>query len=264
MLTVTNGKNIDRQAAPSKVGSRDCRADVMIGACPKGEAQRLAPKWNYFGESFRGDDFDKPKKLHKKTSARSLNPEPCTLNLEIMTETIVKAHDLSFKLLISSEEIGKRVREMGASLNTRFEGKAPLMVGILNGSFIFAADLIRQCRFDCPIQFVKLASYVGIQSSGTISTLMGLEQEIKGRDIIIVEDIIDSGKTMDYFIRFLNAKQPASITLVSLLVKPDALEYDFEIDHIGFNIANEFVIGYGLDYNELGRNLPGIYQLVKG
>lgn len=179
-----------------------------------------------------------------------------------MTKTIVKAHDLSFEELISPESIQKQIVKVGEELTAKFKNEQPIMLGILNGSFIFAADLIRSCHFDCHMSFVKLASYKGTQSSGTISQLIGLEYDIKDKHIIIVEDIIDSGKTINYFLNFLKSQEVASITMVTLLFKPEALQFEFPIDHVCFEIDNKFVIGYGLDYNGLGRNLPGIYQLT--
>ena len=180
-----------------------------------------------------------------------------------MTETIVQVLDLAFRQIISPKDVQNRVQELGHELCQRMKDKNPLMIGILNGSFIFAADLIRTCHFECPISFIKFSSYDGLKSSGKVTELIGLDEDITGKDLIIVEDIIDSGKTLHHFLEIVKAQQPASVTLVSLLVKPDALQYDFPIDLIGFNIANEFVIGYGLDYNNIGRNLSGIYQLVE-
>ncbi|MEL6923155.1 MAG: hypoxanthine phosphoribosyltransferase [Bacteroidota bacterium] len=177
-----------------------------------------------------------------------------------MTSTIVQVLDLAFRQIISPEDIQARVAELGVELEQRMAGRKPLMLGVLNGSFIFAADLIRACHFDCAVSFVKLSSYAGTQSTGKVTTLIGLDENLKGRDLIVVEDIIDTGQTLHAFLQTLQRFQPASITVVSLLVKPDAIEYDFPIDLVGFNIPNEFVIGYGLDYNDIGRNLPGIYQ----
>jgi len=179
-----------------------------------------------------------------------------------MTDTVVQVLDLAFRQIISPNAIQERVVELGHELDIMMADKQPMMIGVLNGSFIFAADLIRVCHFDCPISFVKLSSYVGTQSTGQVTTLIGLDEDINGKDLIIVEDIIDTGKTLHSFLATLKTYNPASITLVSLLVKPDALEYDIPIDLTGFNIQNEFVIGYGLDYDNIGRNLAGIYQKI--
>ncbi|MEM9822723.1 MAG: hypoxanthine phosphoribosyltransferase [Bacteroidota bacterium] len=180
-----------------------------------------------------------------------------------MNTTIVKAHDLQFELYLSAEQIQQRVKALGLELTTRFQGKDPVFISILNGGFIFAADLTRACTIDCEISFIKLSSYQNTSSTGKVVTLIGLDAEVKGKEVIIVEDIVDTGETLTQFLKELNKYKPASITLVSLLVKPEALQERLEVDYVGFNIPNKFVIGYGLDYNGVGRNLPGIYQLVK-
>lgn len=175
----------------------------------------------------------------------------------------VKAHDLEFEIYISEKDIAEKVASLGAQIGQDYQDKKPLFVGILNGCFVFAADLMRACDIDCEVSFIKLASYSGLSSTGKVSTLIGLnEEEIKGRHIIIMEDIIDSGKTLSEFLNSLKAMEPASVAIASLLVKPEAVQYPVPIDYLGFEIPNKFVIGYGLDYNGLGRNLGGIYQLI--
>ncbi|MEO1514029.1 MAG: hypoxanthine phosphoribosyltransferase [Bacteroidota bacterium] len=174
---------------------------------------------------------------------------------------LLQVKDLYFQPFIAQQEITERIAQLGAELNEHYRGKRPLMIGILNGAFIFLADLCRECNFECDISFVRLSSYEGTESTGTIKTIMGLEEDIKGREVIIVEDIIDTGKTMHHFQAQLAEMQPASVRLVALLVKPDALQYDFPIHHQAFRIPNKFVLGYGLDYDGLGRNLKEIYQL---
>ncbi|MEM9919587.1 MAG: hypoxanthine phosphoribosyltransferase [Bacteroidota bacterium] len=166
-----------------------------------------------------------------------------------------------FKPLISEERIQERIKVLGKQMTEQFKGKRPLMIGILNGAFVFFADLCRVCDFDCDIAFTRLSSYTGTQSSGEIKTILGLQESIKGRDIIVVEDIVDTGETLHHFIKTLQAHEAASISLAVLLVKPDAMRYHFPIDYKAFEISNEFVIGYGLDYDGLGRNLNCIYQL---
>lgn len=174
---------------------------------------------------------------------------------------LIKAHDLSFQPYLLAETIAERVKEIGEALSIKYAGKNPLLVAVLNGSFVFAADLMRSCDMDCEISFVKLSSYEGTGSTGTVTDIIGLNETVKGRDIIIVEDIIDSGKTMVHFLAKLKEKEPGSVAIVSLLVKPDVFGDQFPVDHVGFEIPNKFVIGYGLDYDGLGRNLPDIYQL---
>jgi len=179
----------------------------------------------------------------------------------VMNNQAVKIHDLEFELYISKEDIQQRVLELGTEIGRVYKDKNPIFIAILNGSYIFAADLTRACNIDCEISFTKLSSYAGTASTGEISTLIGLGADIKGRDVIIVEDIIDTGKTLSEFLKVLEKMEPSSIGMVSLLVKPDAIEHTFPIDFIGFNIPNKFVVGYGLDYNEGGRQLDAIYQL---
>lgn len=180
-----------------------------------------------------------------------------------MNTTIVQAHDLSFQLYLSEEQIRQRVKELGLELATKFQDKHPVFISILNGGFIFTADLTRACNINCEISFIKLSSYQDTASTGKVVTLIGLDAEVKGREVIIVEDIVDTGETLTQFLKELAKYEPASVTLVSLLVKPDALQGRLEVDHVGYNIPNKFVIGYGLDYNGAGRNLAGIYQLVE-
>lgn len=179
-----------------------------------------------------------------------------------MSDT-VRAHDLSFELFLSENLIQERVREMGAAIAAKHQRHTPLFLGVLNGAFVFAADLIRACGIDCNISFIKLSSYQGTRSTGALSTLIGLEEDVQGRDIILVEDIIDTGHTLHSFIPDLRRLEPRSIEVATLLLKPDALVYPVHIDYLGFEIPDKFVIGYGLDYDGLGRNLPGIYQLVQ-
>ncbi len=151
---------------------------------------------------------------------------------------------------------------MGREITRDLKGKRPLFLSVLNGSFVFAADLVRQCDMDLEITFVKLASYQGTSSSGKITELIGLNESLKGRHVLIVEDIIDSGKTMQELLKTLHAQQPASVQIATLLLKPDALEVELDIAYCGFEIPSEFVVGYGLDYDGLGRNLADLYVLV--
>lgn len=175
----------------------------------------------------------------------------------------VSAHDLLFSEMITAQEIKERVRALGIELTNQYADKNPLFVSVLNGSFIFTADLVRACEFACEVEFVRISSYDGLQSTGEIKLLMETKNEIRNRHVIVVEDIIDSGKTLHFFVQELKKREPASIAIASLLLKPAVLEYPLQIDFLGFEIPPKFVIGYGLDYNEQGRNLSGIYQLVE-
>lgn len=174
---------------------------------------------------------------------------------------MIQLHDLHFDLFISKEAIADRVAEIGEALTGRFLGQKPVFISILSGSFVFASDLIRAVATDLEIVFVKLASYEGTASSGEIQTIMGLSESLAGRHVVVIEDIVDSGRTLHFFNQKLAEKQPASITTAALLVKPGALKFPVQIDFAGFEIADDFVVGYGLDYDGLGRNLPDIYQL---
>ncbi|MFK7776371.1 MAG: hypoxanthine phosphoribosyltransferase [Saprospiraceae bacterium] len=179
-----------------------------------------------------------------------------------MTEPqIVKAHDLTFQLMMSEEKVLARVKEMGKELNEKYQDKNPIFLGVLNGAFIFMADLARAFGGQCEVSFIKLSSYSGMESTGEVATVIGLTHDIENRHVIIVEDIIDTGKTMHDFLPTLKKMNPASVAFATFLLKPEAIKYEFPIDYIGFEIPNKFVIGYGLDYNEAARNLRGIYQL---
>ncbi|MCP4121504.1 MAG: hypoxanthine phosphoribosyltransferase [Bacteroidetes bacterium] len=172
----------------------------------------------------------------------------------------VKANDLTFYPYLDEKTIQKRILELGKEIFSKYKDRSPIFIGILNGAFIFTADLVRACDLSCEITFTKLSSYSGTQSTGTVSTLIGLDSSLEGRHIIVVEDIIDSGRTMHHFVKELKSYKPASIALASLLYKPEAMQYDMHIDYVGFEIPDKFVIGYGLDYDGIGRNLASIYQ----
>lgn len=171
--------------------------------------------------------------------------------------------DKNFETLIEYCMIEKRTRLLGIEINVDYENRTPVFLGVLNGSFMFMADLLKEINVNCETTFVKLASYHGdVKSSGSITEELSISMNLKNRDVIIVEDIIDSGKTLDYLLKKVKALEPASVKIASLLLKPDALTVDFgEIDYVGFEIGNEFVVGYGLDYDGLGRNLKDIYRL---
>ncbi|MFZ4543917.1 MAG: hypoxanthine phosphoribosyltransferase [Saprospiraceae bacterium] len=177
---------------------------------------------------------------------------------------LVSLHGKNFQRIISQDDIQQRVGELGSILRMQYEGKRPLFIGILNGAFVFAADLVRAYAEECEIVFVRLASYSGTSSTGKINTVIGLESgDIEGRDIIIVEDIVDTGRTLSEFIKMLQDYNPASVSIVTCFLKPDALNFDLKPELVGFSIPTKFIVGYGLDYDGLGRNLSAIYQLVE-
>ena len=174
----------------------------------------------------------------------------------------IKVHDKEFMPYILSEDIDKQVRRLAAEINRDYAGKKPLFIAILNGAFIFAADLFKYLQVEAEICFIKLASYKGVKSTGKVITAIGLDTELYGRDVIIVEDIVDTGKTLTQFLPQLEHQNPASLKIVSLLHKPSASIFPIRIDYLGFTIPDKFVIGYGLDYDGLGRNIKEIYQQV--
>ena len=178
-----------------------------------------------------------------------------------MSKTI-QIHDLSFELFISQEKIQAKVKALGAEIALKYAHKNPLFVGILNGAFVFTADLVRACLFESEVTFLKVQSYDGLQSTGKLTTLLDFQQDIKDRHIILVEDIIDTGTTFFHLLPTIQAKHPASIAIATLLRKPAAIKHPIDVAFVGFDIPNKFVIGYGLDYNEQARNLPAIYKLV--
>jgi len=175
----------------------------------------------------------------------------------------ITIEDKNFEPFIEYEMIEKRIRLMGIQLNLDYERKVPVFVGVLNGAFMFLADLMKEIHIGCEITFVKLASYHGgTKSSGTLTEEYPLNIDLKGRDVIIVEDIVDTGETLKFLLDKIKALEPASVKVATLLLKPDALKYKFdEVCFIGFEISNDFVVGYGLDYKNLGRNLDHIYRV---
>jgi len=175
---------------------------------------------------------------------------------------IIKVHDKEFIPYLTAEEIDEQVTRIAAEINRDYHGRKPLFIAILNGAFIFAADLFKQIDIEAQIAFIKLASYKGVKSTGNVITAIGLDAELYGRDVIIIEDIVDTGKTLSQFLPQLEHQHPASLKIAALLHKPDAMVHPIKIDYLGFTIPNKFVLGYGLDYDGLGRNIKEIYQLV--
>jgi len=178
--------------------------------------------------------------------------------------SFIKLHDKTFNTYLSEEEIQQKVKGIADQLNLDYKDKRPLFVAILNGSFMFAADLFKYLTIDAEISFIKLASYKGMKSSGNVITAIGLEMDLYGREVVIVEDIVDTGKTLHQFLPKLDHQQPKSLKIAALLHKPEATQYQLKIDYLGFSIPNKFVVGYGLDFDGLGRNYKEIYQLAAG
>ena len=176
----------------------------------------------------------------------------------------IQLRDKKFDTYLSEEEIQKRVKAIADQINEDYRGRRPLFIPILNGSFIFASDLFKYLTIDAEISFIKLVSYKGMKSSGNVITSIGLEMDLFDRDVIIVEDIVDTGKTLHEFLPKLDHQQPKSLKIAALLHKPEATQFPLQIDYLGFTIPNKFVVGYGLDYDGLGRNYKEIYQLASG
>lgn len=176
---------------------------------------------------------------------------------------VVKILDKTFKTSIPEAEIKKHVKKVADRINHDMAGKNPLLIAVLNGSFIFAADLMRMITIPCEISFVKLASYEGTTSSGKITEVLGINEDLNGRTVIIVEDIVDTGLTMKRMIETLGTRNPKSIHICTLLLKPDKLTVDLDIEYAAMQIPNDFIVGYGLDYDQQGRNLPDIYTVVE-
>lgn len=175
----------------------------------------------------------------------------------------IKVLDKEFEISIPSEKIQKRIQELAIKISNDLKDQDPVFIAILNGSFMFAGDLLKNLSIDAQITFLKLASYQGTSTSGTVKQLIGLNQELKGQNIVILEDIVDTGITLDTIMRQLSGYEPASVKVASLLYKPDACKANIHIDYLGFSIPNDFIIGYGLDYNGYGRKYEDIYTLVK-
>ncbi|HMO31981.1 MAG TPA: hypoxanthine phosphoribosyltransferase [Lacibacter sp.] len=175
----------------------------------------------------------------------------------------IKVHDKYFIPYMDETVLIKRIGQLAHQLDDDYRDKKPLFIAILNGSFMFAADLFKALQIDAEICFIKLASYKGTKSTGQVITAIGLDTDIVSRHVVILEDIIDTGKTMNEFLPQLLNQQPASLKLAALLHKPEATVYPVQIDYLGFSVPDKFLLGYGLDYDGLGRNLRDIYQLTE-
>ena len=167
--------------------------------------------------------------------------------------------DRTFKVMIPAEEIDRAVGRVAEQLNVRYAGKTPVFLGVLSGSFLFLSDLVRKTTFNSQLAFVKISSYEGTESTGNVKQQFGVDFDIEGRDIIIVEDIVETGHSMNYLLDHLRKRNPASISICTLFFKPEKFLYEYDIDYTALSIGNEFIVGYGLDYNQLGRNLKDIY-----
>ena len=176
----------------------------------------------------------------------------------------IKILDKNFKELISESNITNRIMELADTINNDYSGKEVIFLGILNGAFLFAAELYKRIDILSRISFVKLASYQGTKSTGIVKELIGWNEDIKGKEIIVVEDVVDTGHTLDRIIDELRIRKAGNVRIATLLYKPDSFQYKdkIKLDYVGFEIENNFVVGYGLDYDGYGRNLPAVYTLI--
>ncbi|MBK9256001.1 MAG: hypoxanthine phosphoribosyltransferase [Saprospiraceae bacterium] len=179
-----------------------------------------------------------------------------------MNESQIQIEDLIFDRYILAEDIDMKISEIATNLNSDYADRYPLFLVVMNGAFIFAADLMRKLSIPCELSFVRIKSYQGTSSTGKIDIFMPPDVKIEGRHIVIVEDIIDTGNTLNAFIPHLNSQNPASLSVTAILVKPDAHIHEIKTEYPGFVIPEKFVVGFGLDYNGKGRNLPDLYQLA--
>lgn len=176
----------------------------------------------------------------------------------------IQIEDKEFECMLEYEQIKRRIRLIGIQINVDFENKVPVFIGVLNGSFIFMADLMKEINISAEMTFIKVSSYQGDVSTGLVKHVIGLDYNLKNRDVIIVEDIVDTGITMGFLLKEIYKQDPASVNICTLLLKPDSLQNDIkELAYTAFEIPNDFVVGYGLDYNGLGRNLKDIYRAIQ-
>jgi hypoxanthine phosphoribosyltransferase len=177
---------------------------------------------------------------------------------------IIKVHEKTFTRFIDQEKIQKTVEDLAQQISKDMEGKNPLFLVVLNGAFMFAADLLKKLNIPCEISFVKLSSYIGTKTTSVVRELIGLDEVLTNRTVIILEDIIDTGITMGVTMEKLKKLEAREVKIATLLFKPDAFKMNYEIDYVGMEIPNDFIVGYGLDYNGQGRNYPHIYKIIEG
>lgn len=174
---------------------------------------------------------------------------------------MIRLHDKQFAPFISAKEIEFAIQQIVQMVENDFVGETPVFIGVLNGSFMVVSDFMKQYKGACELSFVKMASYEGTQTTENVKELIGLNQNLEGRSVVIIEDIIDTGNTLVELKALLKKQNPKHFKIATLFLKPEAYKKDIKIDYVGIRIPNKFIVGYGLDYNELGRNLPEVYQL---
>lgn len=173
----------------------------------------------------------------------------------------MQINDKEFEIFITAEQIDSRVKTLGKEINEAYHDKNPLFLSVLNGSFMFSSDLMKEVNIRSEISFVKFSSYESMESTGSVQKMIGLKENLSGRHLVVIEDIVDTGNTMAYFLKLLAKEKPASVEIATLLFKPQALKHPLHLKYVGFEIPPKFVVGYGLDYDGYGRNLKDIYQL---
>jgi adenylate kinase len=174
----------------------------------------------------------------------------------------IKLHDLHFEPFIEEQEVNTIVQQLVSQVQEDCKGETPLFIGILNGSFMFVSDFVKSYKGDCEVSFVKLASYQGTSSTENVKQLVGINENLEGRTVVILEDIIDTGNTLQEIYNIFKDKKVKQLKIATLFFKPDVFKKELPIDYIGKSIPDKFIVGYGLDYNGLGRNIPAIYQLT--
>ncbi|AHJ96424.1 hypoxanthine phosphoribosyltransferase [Hymenobacter swuensis DY53] len=198
-------------------------------------------------------------RLFSATFAPPAHPRP---NPKRMNPDHISLHNKQFEPYLSAAQLTAAIREVAARINQDYAGQQVLFVVVLNGSFMFAADLLKEISLDCEICFIRVASYQGTSSTGEVKEVLGLTEEIQGRHAIILEDIVDTGHTMRMLLDTLGARQPASLEVATLFLKPECLQHELPLRYIGLSIPNDFIVGYGLDFDGLGRNYPDVYKAV--
>jgi hypoxanthine phosphoribosyltransferase len=180
-----------------------------------------------------------------------------------METNSIKVLDKEFEIYLNHDQIVEKINETAKIISKDLKNENPLFLGILNGSFMFISDLFKELDLDCNISFLKLASYSGTNSTGTVKRLIGLNEDIKDRTVVIIEDIVDTGITLDHIIKQLKGYEPAKIKICTLLFKPNAYKMSYKVDYCAFKIPNDFIVGYGLDYDGYGRNYKNIYKIIQ-
>jgi len=179
-----------------------------------------------------------------------------------MPTSTISLHNKQFAPYLSAAELAQAIQQLADRLNQDYAGRQPLFLSVLNGAFIFTADLLKSMTIDCEVTFIRVASYAGTASTGSVKEVLGLYEELTDRHVVILEDIVDTGHTMRMLLDTLTAKEPASLEVATLFLKPECLQHELDIRYVGLSIPNDFIVGYGLDYDGLGRNYPDVYKSV--